>query len=383
MKLVKYRWTLLLAGILLAASIHGMASEGSFREKFIGNYKGQRFQQQVLLVKENKDIIPEEVRALIEEAMQEDKGFEERMYILDIANVMASMHKHWNDDEGPLKEVEPFIREELEKEKQRVAELMKWKKEERFLGNFVMKAHKEEMDKEGLAPVLYPHWLHRIFYQCKVCHDDVFTMKRWANDISQKEIIQGNQCGVCHNGKIAFGADEKCERCHIAGKPEARRFHDVTQIDHEKIKEAAIGVGAQWRPEELPGGKLPIDRFKFIDWLELKKWGVLNPVASLDKDFTEEIRDNFILFESTSEFVQNVVFGHRVHSTWIKCSTCHPAVFKDELGGNDVKMLEISRGNFCGHCHGKVSFTFADCLRCHNQAKGEAPEGVLTRKKGH
>jgi c(7)-type cytochrome triheme protein len=58
-------------------------------------------------------------------------------------------------------------------------------------------------------------------------------------------------------------------------------------------------------------------------------------------------------------------------------------VFKDELGGNDVKMLEISRGNFCGHCHGKVSFTFADCLRCHNQAKGEAPEGVLTRKKGH
>jgi c(7)-type cytochrome triheme protein len=208
-------------------------------------------------------------------------------------------------------------------------------------------------------------------------------MKRWANEISQKEIIQGRQCGVCHNGKISFGADsdEHCERCHIAGKPEARRFHDVTQIDHEKIKEAATSVGAEWRPEELPEGKLPVDRFKFIDWLELKTWGVLDPVASLDKDLTEEIRDNFILFETTSEFVQNVMFSHRVHSTWIKCSTCHPAVFKEELGGNDVKMLEISRGNFCGHCHGKVSFTFADCLRCHNQPKGEEPEGVLTRKK--
>jgi hypothetical protein len=130
MKWVKsylFQWTLLLAGILLVVSIHGMASEGSFREKFIENYKGQRFKQQAEVVKENKDIIPEEVRALIEEAMQEDKGFEQRMYLLDIANAMASMHKHWNDDEGPLKEVEPFIRQELEKEKQRVAKLMKWK----------------------------------------------------------------------------------------------------------------------------------------------------------------------------------------------------------------------------------------------------------------
>jgi hypothetical protein len=91
------------------ASIHGVASEGSFREEFTENYKGQRFKQQVELVKENKDVIPAEVRALIEEAMQEDKGFEERMYLLDIANAMASMHKHWNDDEGPLKEVATLL----------------------------------------------------------------------------------------------------------------------------------------------------------------------------------------------------------------------------------------------------------------------------------
>jgi c(7)-type cytochrome triheme protein len=355
MKRVKsylFQWTPLLAGILLVVSIHGMASEGSFRQQFIENYEGQRFKQQAELVKENKDIIPGEVRAFIEEAMQEDKGFEERMYLLDIANAMASMHKHWNDDEGPLKEVEPFIRQELEKEKQRVAKLMKWK-------------------------------LHRIFYQCKVCHEDIFTTKRWANGISQKDIIQGRQCGVCHNGKIAFGADsdEHCEMCHIAGKPEAQRFHDVTQIDHEKIKEAATRVGAEWRPEELPEGKLPVDRFKFIDWLELERREVFEPVASIDKDLTEEIRDNFILFESTTDFVKDVVFSHNVHSTWIKCSTCHPAVFREELGGNDVKMADMSKGTSCGHCHGKVSFTFADCLRCHNQPKGAVPEGVLTRKK--
>jgi c(7)-type cytochrome triheme protein len=387
MKCVKsyfFWWALPLAVIFFSASIHGFAAEGSFRQKFIKNYKEHRFKQQVELVKGNKDIIPEEVRALIEEAMQEGKSFEERMYFLDIANVMASMHMHWNGDEGPINEVEPFIRKELKKEEQRVSELMKWGKEERFLGNFVMKAHAQEMEKQGLAPVLYPHWLHRIYYQCKVCHDDIFKMKRWANGISQKEIVGGKKCGVCHNGKIAFGADsdEQCEMCHIAGKPEARRFHDVTRVDHERIKEAATRVGAEWRPQGLPEGKLPVDRFNFIDWLELERRNVFKPVASMDKDFTGEVRDNIILFETLTNFVKNVLFNHEVHSTWIKCSSCHPAIFTEKLGGNVIKKVEMSMGNYCGYCHGKVSFTFADCLRCHNQPKGEAPEGVLIRKKG-
>jgi c(7)-type cytochrome triheme protein len=168
--------------------------------------------------------------------------------------------------------------------------------------------------------------------------------------------------------------------CHIAGEPGARRFHDVSEIEHEKIKEAAVRLGAQWNHEELTEGALPLDRFKFIDWLELKKRGVFEPITSLDKDTTDEIRDNLILFKSTSDFVQDIVFNHKVHSKWIKCTTCHPAFFVDELGGNEVKMVEISRGKFCGHCHGKVSFTFADCMRCHNQPKGEVKEGVLIRR---
>jgi c(7)-type cytochrome triheme protein len=294
---------------MFAASINGFAVEGSFRQVFIKNYKEYRFKEQIQLVKQSKDIIPGEVKALVEEAMQEDRSFEERMHLLDIANAMASMYKHWHGDEGPLKEVEPYIRTELKKEDERVAKLMKWKKEERFLGNFVMKAHKQEMEKEGLAPVLYPHWLHRIFYQCKVCHDDIFKMKRWVNTISQEEFIKGKYCGVCHDGKIAFGADEQCERCHLAGKPGAGRFHDVTQIDHEKIKEAATRLGAEWNPEGLPEGKLPVDKFKFIDWLELEARGVFKPVASMedkeDKDFPEVIRDNVILFESKTDLVRN------------------------------------------------------------------------------
>jgi len=68
--------------------------------------------------------------------------------------------------------------------------------------------------------------------------------------------------------------------------------------------------------------------------------------------------------------VDDVLFDHQVHSDWIKCSTCHPAIFRDELGGNMIKMTDMAKGRFCGHCHGKVSFTFADCLRCHKKRRG-------------
>jgi c(7)-type cytochrome triheme protein len=375
---------LFLAGFfVVAASFFSWGQDSSFREEFITNYKAQRFQQQVILVKKNKDLIADEIDSLIEEAMQEDKSFEERMYLLDIASTMGFMHKYWNDDDEPLNKVEPYIYKELKKEEQRTAELMKWKKEERFLGNFVMKTRKDEMEKEGLAPVLYPHWLHRIYFECKVCHDDIFTMKRWSNDISQEKIVEGKQCGTCHNGTISFAADkaEECDRCHIAGKPEAEKFHNINEIEHEYIAVTAERLGAEWNTEALPEGTIPVDKFQFIDWLELKRKGVFKPIVSLDPDFKDEIRDNMILFESTSDFVQNVIFNHKVHSEWIKCSTCHPAHFKDELGGSNVKMIEISRGRFCGLCHGKVSFTFADCLRCHNQPKGVVSEGVLVRKK--
>ncbi len=376
------RLLLIFALLYTAAGVSATAAESPFRKEFIKNYENQRFNLLIMMVKQNKAIIGGEVKTLINDAMGEDKGFEERMYLLDVASAMASMHRHWNGDEGPLKELEPYIRDEVKKEKERLAGELKWKKEENFLGNFVMKAHAKEMDAAGVSPVLYPHWLHRIWYECKVCHEEVFKMKRWVNRISQKDIVEGRQCGVCHDGKTAFGADKECERCHVAGKPEAKRFHDVANIDHEKIKEVAERVGAEWNHEKLPEGKLPLDKYKLIDWLGLKRAGVFKPIQSLDKDFKGEIRDNLILFESNSTFVNDVVFNHKVHSTWIKCSTCHPALFKEELGGNEVKMVEISKGAFCGHCHGKVSFTFADCLRCHSTPKGEKPEGVLVRNKG-
>ena len=82
-----------------------------------------------------------------------------------------------------------------------------------------------EAEKAEMPPVVFPHWFHRIRFKCKVCHEEIFVMRAGANHVTMIEIIKGNYCGKCHNGRIAW-APLYCDRCH-AGKsefqiPEAR-----------------------------------------------------------------------------------------------------------------------------------------------------------------
>ena len=73
-------------------------------------------------------------------------------------------------------------------------------------------------EKEGMRPVIFPHWFHRIRFRCKVCHSELgFEMRVGANDVTMDEISQGKFCGMCHNGEVAWSA-ENCDLCH-SGKP--------------------------------------------------------------------------------------------------------------------------------------------------------------------
>ncbi|HEC16431.1 MAG TPA: hypothetical protein ENI99_07680 [Sedimenticola sp.] len=354
------------------------AESSKFRDEFITNYKTFQFKAQEKLIKKSGDIMEDEIFSLIIDAMDDDLTVGQRLFLLDAASAMAHGYEHYHGGGKKfIKKIDKLIKKELEKEKARMAELLKWEGEERFIGNFVMDAHAEEMEKEGLAPVIYPHWIHRIWYECSVCHQEVFVMKRWRNEISREKILAGQQCGACHNGDIAFGADEKdkCGLCHVAGKPEGKRLHDLDHIDHKRIAEVATRVGAEWNADKLPDGRLPVDRYGFIDWLALKENGIFKPIESLHGDYKPVIRDNQILFISKGK-LENVLFSHNVHSSWIRCTSCHPAVFGEGLD-NKVKMVRMSKGENCGYCHGKVSFTFADCKRCHSQEKGTEVEGAL------
>jgi len=73
-------------------------------------------------------------------------------------------------------------------------------------------------EANGVQPVIFPHWFHRIRFRCNVCHfAQGFEMRAGANDILMDDIIDGRYCGMCHNGIIAW-SPENCNLCH-SGKP--------------------------------------------------------------------------------------------------------------------------------------------------------------------
>lgn len=84
-------------------------------------------------------------------------------------------------------------------------------------------------DKAGMRPAIFPHWFHRIRFACKVCHADLgFKFKAGGNEITMAKIIDGQFCGACHNGEIAWSV-ENCDMCHsgIPGTP--TQIHNSTQ----------------------------------------------------------------------------------------------------------------------------------------------------------
>ena len=73
-------------------------------------------------------------------------------------------------------------------------------------------------DAAGVRPVVFPHWFHRVRFRCKVCHSDLgFKFQAGGNEINMVKIIDGQFCGACHNGEIAWSV-ENCNLCH-SGKP--------------------------------------------------------------------------------------------------------------------------------------------------------------------
>jgi c(7)-type cytochrome triheme protein len=84
-----------------------------------------------------------------------------------------------------------------------------------YYGDMVLNSKAEQ---RGMPPVVFPHWIHRIEFKCKVCHPAIFQMKSGANDIDMEKIVfKGEFCGKCHNGETAW-KPVVCARCH-SGKP--------------------------------------------------------------------------------------------------------------------------------------------------------------------
>lgn len=65
-----------------------------------------------------------------------------------------------------------------------------------------------------------------------------------------------------------------------------------------------------------------------------------------------------------------VIFPHTRHEQLAKCDECHPKIFKEKRGVNDLSMQGIMDGNSCGapNCHNSPAiFPLFLCVKCHTK----------------
>ena len=92
-------------------------------------------------------------------------------------------------------------------------------------GDVVINNYSEEA---GMRPVVFPHWFHRIRFRCKVCHADLgFKFEAGGNEIDMLKIIDGEFCGACHDGEVAWSV-ENCNLCHSGTPGTPTQVHGST-----------------------------------------------------------------------------------------------------------------------------------------------------------
>jgi c(7)-type cytochrome triheme protein len=64
-----------------------------------------------------------------------------------------------------------------------------------------------------MAAAVFSHQFHTGMFECKDCHTAIFKYKKGGSGMKMDSLYQDKFCGVCHNGKTAFGTSE-CQRCH-------------------------------------------------------------------------------------------------------------------------------------------------------------------------
>ncbi len=351
----------------------------AFLNDFSEGYRAGKTHFITNLIKENQRKVRPVVRTLIEEAKNRD--YNERMELLDIANAIAAMHKHWNYDEEPLKEVEAVLKAELEREQARAAEAAKWAAFEKYPGNLLFRTNPESLERNRVAPVVFAHWKHRLLFECSACHDSLFSIDRSASAMTPATAHKKEFCGACHDSKTAFGLmnyETDCIRCHNTETEENKQVY-TAKYDLGLSSKKAGQLGGKLG--KLKDGKLPEDRFGDINWVELGNSGAYKPVSK--KMTGAEKSSSAILFEvpPAAAWIGAVPFRHKQHSPGIECSTCHSSLYAKKAGGSKHATMEsMADGKSCGACHNKVSFKLADCMRCHTNGLSDEELGKMLKR---
>lgn len=118
-------------------------------------------------------------------------------------------------------------------------------------------------------------------------------------------------------------------------------------------------------PGDALGVLVPDSAGNNVDWVQSLQQGLIEPRPSLHGDEEPEILETAVIMKNTYP-MPYVRFPHKPHTQWMSCEACHDRIFLPQVDANPINMGKILKGEYCGLCHGAVSFPLTECNRCHN-----------------
>jgi len=106
-----------------------------------------------------------------------------------------------------------------------------------------------------------------------------------------------------------------------------------------------------------------------VDWVKALNNNNITPIWDLEDPEAQPLVMDMNIIRVPKGSMPNELFPHRQHTQILECSNCHPDIFIPVKGGNHISMAANILGQMCGTCHGRVSFPFSQCKRCHSQPK--------------
>ena len=166
----------------------------------------------------------------------------------------------------------------------------------------------------------------------------------------------------------------------IAASEQARKWKPLAE---DGLHDPELPVlDALQNPEEALK-QLPYDYVgNQVMWNEALADGVIEPRTNLYPGTKIRVLDMDIVMGDTADAAL-VMFPHREHSEWLDCSNCHNEIFIDKTGANNISMMAILNGEYCGVCHGAVSFPLVECNRCHSIPRSSFEGKLGTQESGN
>lgn len=94
----------------------------------------------------------------------------------------------------------------------------------------------------------------------------------------------------------------------------------------------------------------------------------LSPFTPIKSEYADVVLNTI----SEKEGARPVVFPHWFHRIRFRCKVCHNELgFEMRVGANQVTMMQMAEGKFCGSCHNsEVAWGLQHCDRCHSGLPG-------------